>query len=231
MVTAQFRRLMLMLVSESYDWPTVDSGESRRQTGPDQMTLSLLEAAAEEFVRRGYDAARVSDIARRAGVTSGAVYARWRNKSEVVVAALDYTFKRILPDQKLEDDGDGEVPAPRTVAALGARLLLFDKRRDVMAQVFGSARNNAEIQECLKQFLNEEAAQLSRLIDKCKDEGSGDPDLSTAAISLVCQGAALGIQLLLSVGLDDSHVPSRDEWNALLNRLASAVTVPEAEAP
>ena len=198
--------------------------------------MLLLEAAAEEFVQRGYDAARVSEIARRAEMTPGAVYARWRNKSETITAALDHIFERILPDQRLDDDGDGEVAPSESIATLGAKLLAFDERRDVMTQVFGSARNNAEIQECLTRFLNEEADQLSRIIDKCKDDGCGlrgpgDPELSTAAMSLLCQGAALGIQLLLASGLNDRHVPSEKEWNALLARLTSAVSSPEAETP
>ena len=211
--------------------PSDGIGTPRRRSGTDRTTMLLLEAAAEEFVQRGYDAARVSEIARRADLTPGAVYARWRNKSETIIAALDHIFERILPDQRLEDDGDREVAPFETIATLGAKLLAFDERRDVMTQVFGSARNNAEIRECLTRFLNEEADQLSRIIDKCKDDGPGDPELSTAAMSLLCQGAALGIQLLLASGLDDRHVPSENEWNALLARLTSAVSSPEAETP
>ena len=182
-------------------------------------------------MQRGYDAARVSEIARRASLTPGAVYARWRNKSETIVAGLDHIFEQILPDRKLGEDNEGNFSPPESIAALGAKLLVFDERRDVMTQVFGSARNNAGIQECLTRFLNEEADQFSRMIDRCKEEGLADPELSTAAMALICQAIALGTQLLLSNGLDDRHVPSEDEWKALLYRLSDAVSLPEAATP
>lgn len=36
----------------------------------DETTRRLLELAAEEFIERGYELARVNDIARRAGLTT-----------------------------------------------------------------------------------------------------------------------------------------------------------------
>ena len=37
----------------------------------------LIDAAAEVFAERGYDGAGVAEIARRAGVTTGAIYSRY----------------------------------------------------------------------------------------------------------------------------------------------------------
>src|SRR5687767_5034028 len=53
------------------------------------LTERLLAAAAEVFAERGYDGAGVAEIARRAGVTTGAIYSRYRGKAELLVAALD----------------------------------------------------------------------------------------------------------------------------------------------
>lgn len=83
-----------------------DPHESRGRRDVDETTRRLLEAAAAEFVEHGYDRAVVSDIARRAGVTTGAVYARWPHKSDVMVAALDRIFDEILPEQRIKDLGD-----------------------------------------------------------------------------------------------------------------------------
>lgn len=47
----------------------------------DDTTRRLLDAAAQAFVEHGYERAAVSDIARRAGVTTGAVYPRWPRKT------------------------------------------------------------------------------------------------------------------------------------------------------
>lgn len=108
-----------------------------------------MQAAAEEFIARGYEATRVSDIARRVGVTSGAVYARWPNKTDVIFAALNYVFEQILPDEEVEHLGGGEGSPATMLAMLGTNLLHFDPNKEVVVQVFGSARNNEAIRASL----------------------------------------------------------------------------------
>ena len=185
--------------------------------------MRLLDAAAEEFLERGYEAARVSEIARRAGVTTGAVYGRWRNKSEVLVAALGYVFQQILPEQRIKSLGAIGTRPDEMISVLGASLVAPNKLRDVMVQVFGSARTNPAIRESLGQFLNEEADQLREIIEGGKDTDLCDPDISTAAISLLCQAVGLGTDLLLTAGLDARNLPTEDEWNTLITRLINAL--------
>lgn len=52
----------------------------------------LLEAAQAVFARRGYHAASVDEIARRAGATTGALYAHFAGKEELFLAVLDLTL-------------------------------------------------------------------------------------------------------------------------------------------
>lgn len=189
-------------------------------------TERLLEAAASEFIDRGYEAARVNDIARRAGVTAGAVYGRWPHKSDVLVAALNHIFEKILPEQELESCGAAEASSIDKLALLGASLLAYDQHRDVVTQVFGSARNSEAIQECLREYLDEEVHQLSRLIEQMKDDGFIDPVHSTAAITFFCQALGIGTHQLLTARRDKRHVPPQDEWNALLASLIGALSPP-----
>jgi AcrR family transcriptional regulator len=48
----------------------------------------LVRAAAEVFREKGYTGTRVVDIARRAGFTSGALYAHFDNRAELLAEAL-----------------------------------------------------------------------------------------------------------------------------------------------
>ncbi len=48
----------------------------------------LVAAAIEVFVEQGYEQARVQDIARAAGLTTGAIYANFRDKRELLLAAI-----------------------------------------------------------------------------------------------------------------------------------------------
>nr|MDE0500607.1 TetR/AcrR family transcriptional regulator [bacterium] len=197
--------------------------EPRRRSGSEETARRVLEAAAAEFVERGYDKAVISNIARRAGVTPGAVYPRWPNKSDLMAAALDHLFEQLLPEQRIKDMGIAELPANVLALAWAAQLLRPEETKDVLVQVFGSARNNAVIQERLQGFINDQAHQLSMMIERGKDEGFCDPELDTTAITLLCQAIGIGTHLLLAAGLEDRHIPSEQDWLTLFVKLLGVV--------
>ena len=201
--------------------PRRDDSRSRRDV--DETTRRLVEAAAAEFVEHGYDKAVVSDIARRAGVTTGAVYARWPHKSDVMVAALDRIFEEILPEQRIKDFGLDALPVSGILVAWGASLLNSDATQDVLVHVFGSARNNVAVQERLHRFLADQADQLTRYVERGKEEGTFDTELSTTALTLAIQTIGIGTHLLLSAERADRTVPSEHEWIELLERMVSGL--------
>lgn len=194
-----------------------------RKRNPDETTERLLEAAAREFIEKGYEAARVSDIARSAGVTTGAVYARWPHKPDVIVAALEHILAKILPERELDNLGGVEAGSFDKLALLAVNLLEFDEHRDVTTQVFGSARNNEAIRQCLLDYLDEEVRQLGRIVDQMKDDGFIDPAHSTTAIAFICQALGIGTHLLITSGLAEQHVPSHDEWIGALQGFISGI--------
>src|SRR6266511_2365201 len=49
----------------------------------------ILEAAVKVFARKGYFAARVSEIARKAGVADGTIYLYFRSKEDILVKLFD----------------------------------------------------------------------------------------------------------------------------------------------
>ena len=55
----------------------------------DDITDRLLTAAIEVFAERGIEKAGVALIARRAGLTTGAIYSRWEGKQDLLLVALD----------------------------------------------------------------------------------------------------------------------------------------------
>ena len=54
----------------------------------DDTTERLVTAAAQVFAERGYDGAGVQEIARRAGLTTGAIYSRFSGKAELLAEAI-----------------------------------------------------------------------------------------------------------------------------------------------
>jgi AcrR family transcriptional regulator len=73
----------------------------------------LLAAAYDLLVERGYQTTTVQNVARRAGLTTGAIYANFANKQELMAAAvLDRMFQpgtevpAIMPDTDPDNDTD-----------------------------------------------------------------------------------------------------------------------------
>jgi TetR/AcrR family fatty acid metabolism transcriptional regulator len=55
----------------------------------DDKRARILQAAVKVFARKGYFAARVSEIARRAGVADGTIYLYFRGKEDLLVSLFD----------------------------------------------------------------------------------------------------------------------------------------------
>lgn len=55
-----------------------------------QRPLQILDAAFEEFTRKGFAAARVEDIADRVGVTKGTVYVYFETKEKLFASMIEY---------------------------------------------------------------------------------------------------------------------------------------------
>lgn len=58
----------------------------------------ILDAATQVFAARGFFAAQVADIARRAGIASGTVYLYFKSKDDLLVSLFDRTMQDAIRD-------------------------------------------------------------------------------------------------------------------------------------
>ena len=189
--------------------------------GPPDVTKRLLDAAVAAFAEHGFEAARVAQIARRAGLTTGAIYSRWPGKHALIVDAV----RHIVPQCMHLPAAAAGVSAAETLSAVGADLISTDKAwvRDVMLEALVSARRDDSFRAAVSHSMEEEAVKLSAVVSKGKAEGSIDPDLSTDAIVALYQALGLGMHLVVSSQPENGHVPVA-EWDALIQRLIEAVS-------
>ena len=195
----------------------------------DDIGTRLLEAAIRVFAEHGFEAARVSEIARRAGVTTGAIYGRWPGKSDLLLDAVDHILPEILPQRRLDQVGAAGLGPFETMSALGESVMMRDERRDVVIQALVGARGKESLRGTVGRFLREEFSQLRSIVAGAADEGLLDPELDVDTCALVCQAIGVGTHLLLTGDHDDRRLPTADEWSGLLARLISSV-VPTADA-
>lgn len=204
------------------------AGGVRRRSDVDETTKRLLDAAAAAFVANGYDGSGVSEIARQAGVTTGAIYARWPNKNMLMAAAVEHAFGQILPERRMTDLGIKDMPVTDLISAWSSLILAGDSTQDILVQGLASARSNELVRERLKQFINLHAEQFSQLVQLGKEQAAGDPGFDLTAMTLFMQAAGIGMHLLLSAGLDERHVPNQREWKRLIDALLETVLPTES---
>ena len=210
-----------------------DTGESAADdlsAGPDhaaegvsgsfEVTERLLDAAVDVFAERGFEAARVAEIARRAGLTTGAIYARWQSKRDLIVEAVRHIVGQYVHASSVV----AATPARDVLAVLGADpASARDARiRQVVLEAMVSARRDDSFRAAVSDAMGEARAGLSSIVAQGKADGSIDPSLSTPAVVALCQCLGLGRHLAVSGELASGRVQA-GEWDALVSRLMAAL--------
>jgi AcrR family transcriptional regulator len=193
----------------------------------DALGTRLLEAATAEFAARGYAGARVAEIARRAGVTTGAIYSRYRGKADLLAAALaDATedeFDALFADHRFQ----GRMEDILLIA--GSHLVEAHSSDDnaatpgMLLESFAAARHEPEVAAIISSGMNQRRDRLAEIVDSAKEQGGIDPSLDTEAVVTFCHAVGLGF-LLLEVA--DLPRPAAGEWEALISRLVASVAPP-----
>jgi AcrR family transcriptional regulator len=72
----------------------VDTGVLSREEQQEQTREALLDSARDVFARRGYHEAKLAEVARNAGFTTGAVYSNFEGKEGLFLAVADREMDR-----------------------------------------------------------------------------------------------------------------------------------------
>jgi AcrR family transcriptional regulator len=182
----------------------------------------LVEAAAEVFAERGYEGAAVSDIARRAGFTTGAIYSRFRNKAELLLEVVR-TALEAEQGAALSAAGAGiyEELSDR-FATFAAPLLDESGRQDrnLVFEAHAAARRNPEVAALLTDFQRQQFAALTQLVHDAQDHGEVANGVDPAVVAALFMSIPLGLVLLELTGVD---LPGPDAWAALATHMAAAL--------
>jgi AcrR family transcriptional regulator len=165
-------------------------GVSTRLTERTNSRQALVDAAFEEFTSKGYEAATLVGIAERAGVTTGAVYAHFGGKLDLLLACVGLT-----PIADLAGSLKGFTPTSRSLGrSLAARP---DRSRVLLLDVIVLARRDPEVAETLRNGLEAYVRFTARTFDA---DGGGD------AISRLL--AVINLGMIVFAALDARTPPA-----------------------
>ena len=189
---------------------------------PDDTRTRLVEAAADVFAEKGYDRAGVQEIARRAGLTTGAIYGRFRGKAELLQEAIEARTTDELDDLFASHAFDGR--ATDILKIVGAHLVTptadDGDEGALLLEAFVASRRDPEVRASLQKVLDERSAKLAELVEAAKADGSVAPSFDTESIVTFCHAVGLGFLLFDAL---TSPLPQPQPWEQLITRLVSSL--------
>jgi len=129
---------------------------SPRPNVSDERKSQILNAAEGIFTKKGFDEARMDDIAVKTGLSKGTLYLYFKSKDDLIIAILDRIFQREF--RQLENLQQGELSATETIWKLTEMLT-----KDIMGilrlvpivyEFLALAFRNKYVQQALKKYIN-----------------------------------------------------------------------------
>ena len=151
---------------------------------------ALLSAALAEFVEQGYEAATVSDIAERAGVTTGALYAHFDGKLDLLLRALG-----LMPPNELlrELAAIGTRPREEVLRVLSDNLAVAPEPSTLLLlDAIVAARRDERVAATLRHQFADYEATIVRAAEAGIESGLLDPALDPADLSRLLTVLTLG---------------------------------------
>jgi AcrR family transcriptional regulator len=187
-----------------------------------ELSDRLLVAAAALFAEKGYEQAGVAEIARRAGVTTGAIYSRYTGKADLLQDAV----KNHAPNevsQLLRAENNDQSPED-ILADMGEHLLDdLDENRGIFIEALTAARRDPELANVLHQVAAHEAEQVANIVKAAQESGSIDPDLDNLALVRLAHAIGYGMNVTRLLGLE---LPTNDSWTDVISRVINSFAPP-----
>jgi TetR/AcrR family transcriptional repressor of uid operon len=185
----------------------------------DETRDRLVDAATRVFAEQGYDGARTSEIARRAGLSTGAIYSQYETKAELLLEAIRCGAPSEL-QRLMEGNADGRT-LPDIFEMLGVGLPeRSGKVASIIVEALVASRRDTRVAEVLAGAVNEREAVLSGLIEHGQETGQVAPDLPPDAVARLCLMLVLGNVVAQTIGLAP---PVPDEWATVIGRLVGNI--------
>lgn len=194
----------------------------RRESEKSRATReSLIELAAEMFAERGYVETSIRDISRRAEVTSGAIYGHFRNKADLLAAAISARTSEELEARSVGVGGEADYI--ETLTRLAREYRQRRQLRALILQGAAAAQTDGETRASLR---DEQLAHLDSWLKQYEDNRDRmgiHPSVDMEAALLYTWAVELGLGVLEGIGIEPR---SAKGWSEVQNRLARALQLP-----
>lgn len=185
----------------------------------DDVRTRLLLAAADVFAEKGYDGARVQEIARRADLTTGAIYANFSGKADLLLAAIAHVSPNELDELTAATNA---TDALGIVQEMGAELATRtpEEHEFLLLEALIAVRRDPDVRRVVRDHVSIRETMFAGLFDAARTRGEIDESLDSGTLARFCFAIAFGF--LVFEAIDFPH-PDQAAWSALVRRLVDSL--------
>ncbi len=176
----------------------------------------LIDAATDVFATHGYEGTRLQDVARAAGLTTGAVYSNFRNKGELLFEAIGTRSATEIDDLLRAVQG---ATLPAALRDIGRRIVERDARA-LLLDAIVAARRDPDLAEHLRERAEGREAWLAGVARDAQSEEALDAAVDPDALARLCTTIALGSLVIRAL---DLPMIDPDAWGDIVDRLVDSV--------
>lgn len=185
---------------------------------------NLLRAAVEEIAAKGFERAKLTEIAKRADMTAGSVYTWFENKEDLFQAALeDAITAQITKNAEALRGTDLEQKWSFQIAALVPRNYKDSGPTDAQAlliEAYYAAWRDPKARKKLLKGLDAHLDMYRNILRNAQRDGHIASDIDADALATLLLAIPTGLSLLSLAGLP--RVPDTS-WGAIYNRFFSGL--------
>jgi len=148
----------------------------------------IIEAATRIFARKGFFQAKISDIAREAGVADGTIYLYFDNKDDILISLFEEKMKAVL-DNMISSLARETDPVKKLQEFALTHLRLIEENKDVAEIIQVELRQSSRF---MKEYKNERFAQYLDLIGDIVREGQERGVIKASVVPGIAKRAFFG---------------------------------------
>ena len=187
------------------DAPAVDADPLRER---------LLDAAARVFARQGFAGTKIQDIVREAGLSTGAVYGRFKSKNELLREAV---VRRTATAARV--GGDAERVADLITRVAGVHPEPLSDAEAVRLEAFVTARREPDVAAAIAEAQAHWRSAVQPLVDAALADGTVADGVDPEAVLYFLRTVHLGLLLQRGAG---ATAPDPSAWDDLITRIVAS---------
>ena len=169
----------------------------------------ILNTATQMFIENGYKKTKMTEIARKLGVSKGALYQYYNSKDELLMGVVSEgaQFRKSSIFSTMSSEQLPMLPTKEYFDKMIQSTAQIDKLGVEIASV---ALNNPEIMKGVRSFYLDEVNIVQEFFDKMKEENLIKPDIDTRVVAISILSFRSGLRGFMST--EESQETIYETW-------------------